>query len=400
MDHSYGTTEIPSPEPSDVNHMLEIDEADIRLLLPYDGEGDGRTLVGLGPLSRQAAAEKPELAPASLEPSALSLKPSTPPPGAWSSGDETLPGLRRKKLGLWSVATPLLLVVAGVAVVFMRAFGGTPAGHATPLHVTAPPVERAEASLAVDLKGADVRVFLDGQDRGRPPLLLSGLAPGSHVLSILGSSYAPFEQPVTLVDEHVSTITPKLELLHGSINLTTGADADGARVEVIGGGERRELTTLPLKLEAAPGQYEIHAKKAGFPPFETSVTLSAASPEVAVVVEFDKAARGAAGHPAPASTDAASTDAASTDAASTDAASASNSAPTTASATSGTGSLNITSSPPSSVILDGRPLGKAPRIVDVQAGAHTVVFIHPKYGRQSVTVNALAGRTTSASADF
>jgi hypothetical protein len=383
MDNSC-RTEIPSPEPSDLNHILEIDEADIRLLLPYEGEGDSRTLVGLGPVSRQAAAEKLEMAPASLEPSALSLKPSTPPPGAWSSSDETLPALRRKKLGLWSVATPLLLVMAGIAIVVMRALGGTPARHATAAQSTAPALERKEASLAVDLTGADVRVFLDGQDRGRPPLLLSGLAPGSHALTILGPSYAPFEQPVTLVNEHVSTLTPKLELVHGSINLTAGADADGARVEVIGGGERREVSTLPLKLEAAPGEYQIHAKKVGFPPFETSVTLSPASPDVAVVVEFGKTARAPASHAANASADGAT---------------ASNVASTT-SAASGTGSLNITSSPPASVILDGRPLGKAPRIVDVEAGAHTVVFIHPKYGRQSVTVNALAGRTTSASADF
>jgi len=383
MDQTYGTTEIPSPEPSDVNHVLEIDEADIRLLLPYEGGSEGQTLVGLGPVSRQAAAEKPEIAPAPA---------SLQPVGAWTSGDETLPhSVSGKKLGLWSVAAPLLLVVAGVAVIVLRALG-SPAPERRAVTSVDPLVERSEASLAVDLTGADVRVFLDGQDRGRPPLLLSGLAPGSHALAILGSSYAPFEQPVTLVNDHVSRITPKLELVRGSINLTAGAAADGARVEVVGGGERRELTTLPLKLEAAPGAYEIHAKKLGFPPFETSVTLSAASPEVAVVVEFGKSARGAALHAVGASND----DSTSSNGASATPAVGSG----TSSSASGTGSLNITSSPPSSVILDGRPLGKAPRIVDVPAGSHTIVFIHPKYGRQSVTVNALPGRTTSASADF
>jgi hypothetical protein len=387
MDNAYGTTENALPEPSDVNHVLEIDEADIRLLLPYEGESDGRTLVGLGPVSRHGSAEKPETAPASLEPAALSLQPASLPPGAWSSGDEALPAsMRGKKLGLWGVATPLLLVVAGVAVVVLRALGGS-APHSA-AHDVAPLVERNQASLAVDVKGADVRVLLDGQDRGQPPLLLTGLAPGSHSLAILGSFYAPFEQPVTLVNDRVSTIVPKLELVHGSIDLPAGAEADGARVEVVGGGERRELTTLPLKLEAGPGEYQIRAKKAGFPPFETSVTLSAASPDIAVVVEFGKTAHGGAYRALTASSD---------DSTSPNDAPALNG---TASTASGTGSLNITSSPPSSVVLDGRPLGKAPRIVDVPAGSHTVVFIHPKYGRQSVTVNTLPGRTTSASADF
>lgn len=64
------------------------------------------------------------------------------------------------------------------------------------------------------------------------------------------------------------------------------------------------------------------------------------------------------------------------------------------------GALNVTSNPPANVVLDGRPLGKAPRIVKVPAGPHTVVFIHPLYGRQSLSVNVGAGATTNASAEF
>lgn len=64
------------------------------------------------------------------------------------------------------------------------------------------------------------------------------------------------------------------------------------------------------------------------------------------------------------------------------------------------GIINVTSSPPSNVVLDGRPLGKAPRVVRVPAGIHTVVFIHPLYGRRSLSVNVRPGATTGASADF
>jgi hypothetical protein len=64
------------------------------------------------------------------------------------------------------------------------------------------------------------------------------------------------------------------------------------------------------------------------------------------------------------------------------------------------GTLDISSSPPANVVLDGRPLGKAPRLVHLPPGAHTVLFIHPLYGRQSLSVNVSSGHTTQASADF
>jgi hypothetical protein len=67
---------------------------------------------------------------------------------------------------------------------------------------------------------------------------------------------------------------------------------------------------------------------------------------------------------------------------------------------SNVGTINVTSNPPANVVLNGRPVGKAPRVVRVPAGAHTLVFIHPLYGRRSMTVSVKSGATTSASADF
>jgi hypothetical protein len=64
------------------------------------------------------------------------------------------------------------------------------------------------------------------------------------------------------------------------------------------------------------------------------------------------------------------------------------------------GTINVTSSPPANVVLDGRPLGKAPRVVRVPAGVHTLVFVHPLYGRQSLSVSVIPGVTARASANF
>jgi hypothetical protein len=372
-------------EPIDVEllDVEQIDEADIRILAPYSSESDGQTLVGIGPAVRlpgrksapRASAEPPKAAlepPSSLQPVAIAA-------GSWSGEAEEPTPRFRNGLGIWGIALPALLVAAGVAVALLRSLGASHSlSERDRANASAAAATSGTAGLAVALAGADVRVFLDGQDRGRPPVLLTELAPGSHSLSITGPAFAPFEQPVLLVAGHVSTVEPKLTLVHGAIELALGQDADGASVEVVGGNERRQVGSLPAHLDAGPGDYVVRAKKPGFAPFETTVALSATSPEAHVVIELTRGGALAAGHGK-----------------STDASEA-----TLGAAVDGTGNLSITSSPPALVVLDGHLLGKSPRSLEVPAGSHTVAFVHPKFGRKSVTVNVPPDQTTSASADF
>ena len=68
-------------------------------------------------------------------------------------------------------------------------------------------------------------------------------------------------------------------------------------------------------------------------------------------------------------------------------------------ASAGQATLNMNSIPASNVILNGRPLGKTPKVgVKVPAGPVTVVFAHPEMGRkvQSATVAAGSSRTFMA----
>jgi serine/threonine protein kinase len=68
---------------------------------------------------------------------------------------------------------------------------------------------------------------------------------------------------------------------------------------------------------------------------------------------------------------------------------------------SGQGTLNVNSIPVSNAILDGRPLGSTPKLnLSVAAGAHTVVFVHPEYGRKVVAVTVEAGQTAIAATRF
>ena len=69
-------------------------------------------------------------------------------------------------------------------------------------------------------------------------------------------------------------------------------------------------------------------------------------------------------------------------------------------ATAKLGTVNVTSNPPANVVLDGRPIGKAPRLVQVPPGVHKLVFIHPLYGRQTVSVTVTPGQTATATATF
>jgi hypothetical protein len=65
------------------------------------------------------------------------------------------------------------------------------------------------------------------------------------------------------------------------------------------------------------------------------------------------------------------------------------------------GKLNLSSTPPSNVVLDGRPLGVTPRSgIKVKPGAHSVVFIHPKHGRKTARANVKPGGTSNVSVRF
>jgi len=58
-----------------------------------------------------------------------------------------------------------------------------------------------------------------------------------------------------------------------------------------------------------------------------------------------------------------------------------------AAAPAGTGTVNVYSTPPATVYIDGRRIGVTPKQVTLPAGPHTVVVEDPELGRQSVQVD-------------
>jgi hypothetical protein len=67
---------------------------------------------------------------------------------------------------------------------------------------------------------------------------------------------------------------------------------------------------------------------------------------------------------------------------------------------SSSGTLKLTASPPSMVLLDGRPLGQTPQRIAVDPGPHTIIFVHPEHGRSRSSVSIGPGQTRKLHARF
>lgn len=66
-----------------------------------------------------------------------------------------------------------------------------------------------------------------------------------------------------------------------------------------------------------------------------------------------------------------------------------------AAAPAATGTVNIYSSPPAAVFVDGARIGTTPRQVTLPVGKHTIVVEDPEFGRQSVQVDVQAKKQHS-----
>lgn len=262
----------------------------------------------------------------------------------------------------------------------------------------------SQAQLTVSAVGADLRVLVDGKDRGTAPLELNGLANGAHTIRVEGPGFEAVEQSVTLTEGSSASVGPlSPKLLKGSLRLELGTNADGAQVLVNG----KSIRSLPATLELdAAGSHEVLVRKIGFSDFQKTISFSPAEPKVDLVIQLTEGssdigggrhAVAPAGRPADAPEPAAEQPAEDSkpDFLSTlkgdkepAAAPKGNEKPQAG----GKGTLNINSVPPTTVLLDGRPLGKTPKVgVSVPAGSHSITFVHPEKGRKSVKVDVPGG---------
>lgn len=263
-------------------------------------------------------------------------------------------------------------------------------------------VELARSSdgsgLKVVAEGAGLKLAIDGKDYGPLPAEIKDLSPGEYTLGIDGGErYESLEKRITIEADRVLVLEPKLKVKKGLATIKAGNNADGAKVLLVSGSERRPVPSLPLRVDITSDKpYSIVATKKGFGDFEQRIEFADGQAERTFVVELGAAEDKAdeprsSAQPAPATPPPGKAPA-------PDKPEPPKPAPVAA---AGKGTLNVNSIPISNVILDGRPLGQTPKVgVPVSAGPHTVIFVHPEHGRKAKSVTVEAGQTVTATVRF
>jgi serine/threonine-protein kinase len=275
--------------------------------------------------------------------------------------------------------------------------------------------------IKVSAEGAGVKLFIDGKEIGPLPQELKDLSPGEHQLKLESNGrFETYEEKVTVVADQMKLVGPlKLKVLRGTAVIEAGNNADGAKVLLVTGREKRQIPKLPYKVDIDTSRgYQIVATKKGFDTLTLPVSFEAGNDQRQFTIELQREGEAAsAGGTEVATTNnatVATTKSATTSSdgrkartttsstsSTTSTTSTSSASSTSSAAAAGQGTLNINSIPQSNVLLDGRPLGKTPKAgVSVSAGSHTVVFIHPEHGRKQVVVTVIPGRTATAAVRF
>jgi serine/threonine-protein kinase len=259
-------------------------------------------------------------------------------------------------------------------------------------------------------EGSGLTLSVDGREIGPLPQVLRDMEPGEHLIQVSGGEhFATFEQRVAVDAEHMKVIGPiKLAVTKGLVTIVAGPGAEGADVILRAGNSRKTLPQLPVTLEVPTDQpHVVIARKRGYSGFQQEISFAEGEAkktiEITMVEEREPVVR-----PAPPFTGAGPTsdapvpapvEPASAVAPEPAAAPAEGSSPSAEVAT-GNGTLNLTSTPPSNVVLDGKPLGTTPHVgLSVPAGTHTVIFINGSERRRA-TVTVAPGMPKTVSVKF
>jgi hypothetical protein len=251
-------------------------------------------------------------------------------------------------------------------------------------------------------EGTGLKLYVDGREVGPLPQEIKDMEPGEHAIKVAGNErFELFEKRVTVDPEQMQTIGPlKLHVLKGLATIQPGANADGAKVILISGSDRRTLPKLPITLDIpTTQQHTLVASKRGYDQFKLPIRFDDGQVERTFEVSLvELGGNGGAVAAGPSSPGPARTTTTTT----TTPTYNPEPAPTPAASPAGGGSatLNINSIPVSSVLLDGRPVGTTPRIgLHVNAGSHNVVFVKGT-DRKSASVTVGAGQTRTVAVRF
>jgi len=258
---------------------------------------------------------------------------------------------------------------------------------------------RAGTGIKVFGEGSGLTLLVDGKEFGPLPQELREMEPGEHVIQVSGGPrYEVFQQRIVVDPDRMTPIGPiKLKVTKGLATIRAGGGADSAEVTLKVGDSRRVLPALPVRLEVETDRTHILiARKKGFATFEEPITFEDGQAEKTIEITMTERSSeaaparprrtGAVGGPGPTGETAEEAVAGTEEVSEPEPA--------------GNATLNLTSTPPSNVLLDGKPLGTTPlRGVSVEPGTHRVIFIHGAE-RKPKTVEAAPGSDQTVSVTF
>ena len=250
--------------------------------------------------------------------------------------------------------------------------------------------------IRVTAEGRGIKLSVDGKEVGPLPQELKELSPGDHLVHLDGGErYESFEKHIMVEADQMQNLEPKLRVKKGLATIKLGDNAEGAKVLLVSGAERRPIQQLPITVDISVEKpYSIVASKKGFTDFEQRVAFEDGQAERTFLVNLT-----AVGSEPPAPAPAPPAPAPHFGAAPAPAP-APGPAPAKPAAT-GNGTVNLNSIPVSNVLLDGRPMGQTPRMgVSVPPGSHTVVFVNSEFGRKAKTINVEAGKAATVVVRF
>ena len=155
------------------------------------------------------------------------------------------------------------------------------------------------SGLKVVAEGAGLKLSVDGKDYGPLPQEIKDLAPGEHTVKIDGGErYASMEKKVTVEADKLTTLEPKLKVIKGLATIKAGNDADGAKVLLVSGGERRPVPQLPLRVDITSEKpYSIVATKKGFSDFKQNIEFEDGQAERTFVIDMNSSSSAPSGPP-------------------------------------------------------------------------------------------------------
>ena len=289
------------------------------------------------------------------------------------------------------------------------------------------------SGLKVSSEGSGQKLWIDGKEIGLLPQEVKDVTPGEHSIKVGGNDrYETYEEKVTVASDEQKVIGPlKLKVLRGLAIIEPGVNADGAKVILQSGSEKRALNKLPTHLDILTDrEWKLVASRKGYGDYQAPLRFDAGNAERTFKIDLYKAGQGpdegatstsslqevAAPEVAAASKGSGSTPSRSVGSkkppsflgvtpapapAPAPAGAKTPAATAAAKPAAGQGTLNVNSIPMSNVIVDGRPMGSTPKMgLPVAAGSHTVVFVHPEHGRKVVTVSVAPGGTATAATRF